>query len=220
MHHPVLDPTGTGASQLSDPYEGELMEQWLAQFRASSGKSVALLTGHAHTAHVSRVDGVLEFNAPVVGKTPYGDAGHGGFAAWSLVELDPQVAKVDPDRPTPAAAQWFRADVRPLLTSVTVDAPDQLAVGAEPAPVAAAFVDDGMGGRIVPGRYPMSVTWSGGPGLAVVRDDREATDARRRPDVLAVLDLRTLRLAAVRAGTVVVQVRAGDMSAAHSVRIT
>jgi hypothetical protein len=96
MHHPVLDPTGTGASRLSDRNEGALVEQWLAQFRPRSAKSVALITGPAHTAHVRRVDGLLKFNAPVVSKTPYGDAGHGGFAAWSLVQLDPRAPTSTP----------------------------------------------------------------------------------------------------------------------------
>jgi predicted phosphodiesterase len=219
MHHPVLDPTGTGASQLSDPYEGQLVEHWLAGFRARSGKSVALITGHAHTAHVRRVDGVLEFNAPVVGKTAYGDAGHGGFSAWSLVELDPGAARVDPDRPDTDALSWFRADVRPLLTSTSVEAPDEISVGASPVPVSASVVDEGMGNRVVPGRYPMSVTWSGGPGLAVVSDDRQAQQARHRRDTLAILDLRTMRLTAVRPGPVLLRIRAGSMSSERTVRI-
>jgi hypothetical protein len=220
MHHPVLDPTGTGASQLSDPYEGELVEQWLAGFRARSGKSVALITGHAHTAHVRRVDGVLEFNAPVVGKTAYGDAGHGGFAAWSLVELNPRDARVDPNRPDPASLDWFRADVRPLLTSTSVEMPEEISPAAPPVPVSASFVDAGMGNRVVPGRYPMSVTWSGGPGLVVVGDDRQAWAARHRADTRAVLDLRSMRLTAVRPGTVTLHVQAGSMSGERTVLIT
>jgi exopolysaccharide biosynthesis protein len=219
MHHPVLDPTGTGSSQLSDPYEAQLVEQWLAGFRADSGKQVALVTGHAHTAHVRRADGVLEFNAPVVGKVPYGDAGHGGFAAWSLVTLDPSRAQVTPDRPDPAGLGWFRAEVRPLLTRAELHAPPTLAVGAT-APVYANAIDEGQGNRIVPMRYPMSVTWSGDPALAVIGDDQALALARRRPDVVAVLDRRSGTLTGLRPGSVRITVRAGALSAGTTVEVT
>jgi len=213
-HHPVLDPTGTGASQLSDPYEGQYLEQLLADFRAGSGKQVALVTGHAHTAHVRRVDGVLEFNAPVVGKTPYGDAGHGGFAAWSLVTLDASRARVDPERFDPAGLGWFRADVRPLLSRVELDAPGQLPVGSSTA-VSAYAVDDGQGGRVVPLRYPMSVTWSG-TGLSVVGSDRGLEQARRDREVIAVLDLRTLTLTGLRPGDFRLTVQSGLLRATRA----
>ncbi|WP_091193317.1 phosphodiester glycosidase family protein [Micromonospora narathiwatensis] len=218
-HHPVLDPTGTGSSQLSDPYEAELLEQWLAEFRASSGKQVALVTGHAHTAHVRRADGVLEFNAPVVGKVPYGDAGHGGFAAWSLVTVDPSRATVDPDRIDPRGFGWFQADVRPVLTRVELHAPEQVAVGAT-ARVTADAIDEGQNGRNVPLRYPMSVTWAGDPNLAVVEDDRALSQALRSPKVVAVLDIRSGTLTGVHRGTVRIAVRAGAMGATATVTVT
>ncbi|WP_157756621.1 phosphodiester glycosidase family protein [Plantactinospora sp. KBS50] len=219
VHHPVLDPTGTGASQLDDPYEGQFLEQELAGFRARSGKQVALLSGHAHTAHVRRADGVLEFNAPVVGKVPYGDAGHGGFAAWSLVTLDPAHAGCAPDRPDPAGLGWFRAEVRPLLSRAELHAPPAVAVGAT-ARVYAEAVDAGQNDRVVPMRYPMSVTWGGGPGLAIVADDPAAARARRRRDVVAVLDLRSGTLTGLRRATVTVTVRAGTLTAATTVGVT
>ncbi|MFJ8579991.1 phosphodiester glycosidase family protein [Micromonospora sp. NPDC093277] len=218
-HHPVLDPTGTGASQLSDPYEAELLEQWLADFRASSGKQVALVTGHAHTAHVRRADGVLEFNAPVVGKVPYGDAGHGGFAAWSLVTIDPSRAKVNPGRIDPQGLGWFRADVRPVLTRVELHTPEQVAAG-ETAQVTANAVDEGQGGRNVPLRYPMSVTWAGDANLAVVEDDKARSQALKSPKIIAVLDIRSGTLTGVRKGTVRIAVRAGAMDATATVTVS
>ncbi|MCD0481062.1 phosphodiester glycosidase family protein [Streptacidiphilus sp. ASG 303] len=217
VHHPVLDPTGTGASQLSDPSEGALLEQWLADFRRRTGKQVALVTGHAHTAHVRRADGLLEFNAPVVGKTPYGDAGHGGFAAWSLVTLDPEAARVTPDRPDPRGAGWFRAEVRPLLDRIGLAVPPQLSPG-DSGQVSATAVDDGMGGRTVPLRYPATAAWSGAH-LAVVADDRALAAALRRPGVVAVLDRRTLRLTAVRPGGTDVTVRSGSLTASARVEV-
>ena len=218
LHHPVLDPTGTGASQLSDPNEAALLEQWLAAFRSASGKQIALVSGHAHTAHVRRADGVVELNAPVVGKVPYGDAGHGGFAAWSMVTLDPDDARVDPDRPDAGGPGWFQADVQPLLSRVELTAPDALAVGAR-GTVGAVGIDDGQRGRIVPLRYPASVTWSGS-GLAVVFDADRLAAARRDRRNVAVLDLRTGTLTGLRSGVAEVHVRSGSLDADRQVRVT
>jgi len=218
VHHPVLDPTGTGASELSDPYEAALLEQWLAAFRVKSGKQVALVSGHAHTAHVRRNDGVLEFNAPVVGKVPYGDAGHGGFSAWSMVTLDPSQARVDPLRVDQAGLGWFQADVKPLLSRVELTAPDELAAQTSTT-VGAVAIDEGQGGRIVPLRYPASVSWSGA-GLAVVADERQLAAARRDRKQLAVLDLRTLTLTGLRPGTVELVVRTGSLTATRQIRVT
>ena len=162
---------------------------------------------------------MLEFNAPVVGKVPYGDAGHGGFAAWSLVALDPSRAHVDPDRPDPRGLGWFQADVRPVLTRVELSAPPTVAVGAS-AQVTANAIDEGQANRVVPMRYPMSVTWSGDRGVAVVDDDQALALARRRPGVLAVLDLRSGALIGLRRGTVRLKLRAGTLSAATTVRVT
>jgi exopolysaccharide biosynthesis protein/predicted phosphodiesterase len=218
VHHPVLDPTGTGASQLSDPYEAQLLEQWLAGFRATSGKQVALVTGHAHTAHVRRADGVLEFNAPVAGKVPYGDAGHGGFAAWSLVTVDPDRARVNPDQPDPKGLDWLQADIRPVLTRVELHAPATLAAGAS-AQVYANAIDAGQNNRVVPMRYPMSVTWSGDETLAVVEDDKALAAARRRPKLVAVLDVRSGTLTGIRNGTVRLTVQAGAMTATNTIQV-
>lgn len=218
LHHPVLDPTGTGASQLSDPNEGAMLEQWLTGFRQRTGKQVALVTGHAHTAHIRRVDGLLEFNAPVVGKIPYGDAGHGGFSAWSLVTVDPADARVTPDRPDPRGMGWFRADVKLLLDTAGVAAPAAVPVGAS-AVVTATAVDEGMGGRVVPLRYPATVYWSGGPGVVVVGDEGALRAALRRPGVVAVFDRRDGRLYGVRAGVVDLAVRAGTLAADAVVRV-
>ena len=218
VHHPVTDPTGTGASQLSDPQEGQLLYSWLADFRARSGKQIALVNGHAHDAKVEREDGVLVFHAPVVGKIPYGDAGHGGFAGWSLVGLQPKLAHIDPDRPTPAGLGWFQAQLRPLMSTASVHAPASIAVGGHAA-VSAEAVDNGMNGRTVPLRYPLSVTWSGSAGLAVVNDDRERNRALRDPETVAVLDRRTLQLSGVRPGTVTLTVTSGSLSASATVRV-
>ncbi|MEV6529869.1 phosphodiester glycosidase family protein [Streptomyces sp. NPDC051639] len=217
LHHPVLDPTGTGASQLSDPSEGALLEQWLSDFRQHTGKQVALISGHAHTAHIRRVDGLLEFNAPVVGKTPYGDARHGGFSAWSLVTMAPKDAEVTPDRPDPSGFGWFRADVRPLLDRVNLTVPSTLAPGGS-GDITATAVDNGMGGLVVPLRYPATVLWSG-VHLAVVADDRSLAAALRRRDVVAVLDRRTLRLVGAHRGTTDITVSTGTLTATASVHV-
>ncbi|TFV34473.1 metallophosphoesterase [Streptomyces sp. T1317-0309] len=44
FHHPLHDPSGAAASQLSDQLEADLLKRWLADFRENAGKPVALFT--------------------------------------------------------------------------------------------------------------------------------------------------------------------------------
>jgi hypothetical protein len=135
-----------------------------------------------------------------------------------MVTMAPQDAQVTPDRPDAQGLGWFRADVRPLLDQVTLDAPTTLAAGAS-ATVTATAIDEGMAGRVVPLRYPATVFWSGAH-LVVAADDRSIAAALRRPGVVAVLDRRTLRLIAAHPGTTDLTVRTGTSSATTTLRVT
>lgn len=71
----------------------------------------------------------------------------------------------------------------------------------------------------IPLRYPASVTWSGGGGLAVVRGEKMAADARRFGGTKAVRDLETMELSGVRPGTVSVRVSSGGLTRDAEVRV-
>ncbi|SEO44332.1 3',5'-cyclic AMP phosphodiesterase CpdA [Actinacidiphila rubida] len=217
FHHPLVDPSGAGASQLSDQLEAGLLQQWLADFRETSGKPVALFTGHAHTASVRRNDGVLEVTTPAVGKTPYSSPDQGGFFGWMHVAVDPRPARIRAGQPSPETRDWLRALCVPLIDGIDLSAPGQLAVGAS-AELDATGVTSEFGLRF-PLRFPASVTWGGGSGLVVAGSAAEVAAARRSPRTLAVLDTSTGTLTAVRSGSVTVTVAAGGLTASATVTL-
>ena len=217
FHHPLHDPSGAEASQLSDRLQADLFKHWLADFRETSGKPIALFTGHAHTAAVTRADGVLEVNTPAVGKTPYSSPDQGGFFGWMLVGVDARPARVEPGQPSPQTRDWLLAESRPVIDGIELAAPDRLAVG-DSATVAATGITSGFGLRF-PLRFPASVTWSGGPGLVVANSAADARAAGGEHGTLAVLNLSAGTLLAVRTGTVTLTVAAGGQTASVTVRL-
>jgi hypothetical protein len=218
FHHPLHDPSGAEASQLSDRLQADLFKRWLADFRETSGKPIALFNGHAHTAAVTRADGVLEVNTPAVGKTPYSSPDQGGFFGWMLVGVDASPARIVPGQPSPDTRDWLLAESRPVIDGIELAAPDTVAVG-DSAAVSATGITSGFGLRF-PLRFPASVTWSGGTGLVVATSATDVAAARRKPDTLAVLDLTAGKLIAVRAGTVTLTVAAGGRSASAPVTLS
>ena len=216
FHHPLHDPTGTGASQLSDQLEAALLQRWLADFREKSGKPVALFNGHAHMAAVTRTDGVLEVNTPAVGKTPYSSPDQGGFFGWMHVAVDPRPARVKAGEPSPQTREWLQAESVPLIDGIELSAPPRIAVGAK-GDLAAAGITSEFGLRF-PLRFPASVTWDGGDGV-VVRSGSEAKALGHGSRTLALLDPEAGTLTAVRAGTVTVKVTAGGLTASATVTL-
>jgi hypothetical protein len=217
FHHPLQDPSGAGASQLSDQLEAGLFKRWLADFRETSGKPIALFTGHAHTAAVTRTDGVLEVTTPAVGKTPYSSPDQGGFFGWMHVAVDARPARVRPGQPSPRTREWLQADSRPLIDGIDLSCPGHLGVGAS-APVSATGITSEFGLRF-PLRFPATVTWTGTPGLLVNTSASAADAAGRTPEPLAVLDLPTATLTALRPGTLTLTVSSGGLTTSKTVNL-
>ncbi|HEY3478782.1 MAG TPA: metallophosphoesterase, partial [Streptomyces sp.] len=217
FHHPLRDPSGAGASQLSDQLEAGLLQRWLADFRETSGKPVALFTGHAHTASVTRTDGVLDVTTPAVGKTPYSSPDQGGFFGWMHVAVDPRPSRIRAGQPSPETREWLRAESRPLIDGIDLAAPARLAVGAS-AELNATGITSEFGLRF-PLRFPASVTWGGSSGLVVATSPSAVRAARRSPHALAVLDVVAGTLTALRPGTVTLTVSAGGLTASADVTL-
>ena len=211
FHHPLHDPSGAEASQLSDRLAADLFKRWLADFRERSGKPIALFTGHAHTASVARADGVLEVTTPAVGKTPYSSPDQGGFFGWMSVGVDPRPARVRPGKPSPETRGWLRAESRPIIDGIELSAPARLRTGASAA-VGATGITSEFGLRF-PLRYPASVTWSGSAGLAIA-------GCPRPRKTLAVLDLGAGTLTGLRPGLVTITITAGGLSTTSTVTVT
>lgn len=157
QHHPMTEPGATGGSALSDPKEAEMLAGWLADFRRTSGKGVALQGAGVGTFHASSTDGVLQLINGNAGKSPVGASDAGGFTGWTLVGIDPEAVPTPlTERRWEEPAQWLRAAFTPHVDGLVVSAPAAVAVG-EAAEVRATVVQDG---RRVPVAYPVAAAWS------------------------------------------------------------
>ncbi|WP_196792278.1 phosphodiester glycosidase family protein [Motilibacter deserti] len=196
-HHPVDDPLPTKNSQLADRKEAQLLVDWLAAFRAETGKGAAYVASHAGVFGASRTDGVLLPLLGNAGKGPSSAPGAGGFTGWAMFGVNASAPLVDdkvrhraaPERKDPDA--WLRVDFRPHVDTLELQAPATLAVGAS-AKASATAVQDG---RRVPVAYPVSADWSGSRELLVGDPD----DVRSRH--VAVLDPSTGTLTALKPGS-------------------
>jgi hypothetical protein len=148
-HHPPNDPLPTANSQLADRREAAMVETWLADFRAESGKGAAYVAGHAGVFHASSVDGVPYVVVGNSGKGPASTPENGGFTGWVMLGVEPDQA---------GGSGWLSAEILPRVDELTLDAPGRVAVGAT-APVAAAVLQDDV--RTVPVAWPVSAEWSG-----------------------------------------------------------
>lgn len=168
-HHPPRDPLPTENSQLGDRKEARLLEQWLTEFRdRSGGKGAIYIGGHAHTVSLERVEGVPYMVVGPAGKAPYAAPDGGGFYAWTLFGVDPTP---QPDQGRGPGSprrigldEWIRAEVRPLLERISLQAPAAIAAGAT---VTVKATGHQAGGLAFPLRYPASVTWTASTNIFV-----------------------------------------------------
>lgn len=193
FHVPPRDPTPGKGSQLGDRKEAALVEGWLADFQRTTGKGAAYIGAHVGTFNANHVDAVPYFINGNSGKNPATAPEDGGFTGWSLWGVDP----VTPQEAEHVRRNWFvdapdwlATQVRPHVDDLAVAAPASVKVGAT-AKITAELKQDT---RVVPAAYPVSVQWTGSPGLRV--------GAHARPGDLATFDPATGTFTALRAGTV------------------
>ncbi|NUT96345.1 MAG: multidrug transporter [Saccharothrix sp.] len=146
-HHPPRDPTPTKGSQLNDRLEADLVEDWLADFRRTTGKGAMFIGAHVGVFHASRVDGVPYLINGNSGKAP----AEGGFSGWTLLGVDPH------------HQDWIAAEIRPHVDTLTLTTPDHLTAGT-PAHISATLT---QGTRQVPVRYPVSADWTASPNVHI-----------------------------------------------------
>ncbi|MEW2455728.1 phosphodiester glycosidase family protein [Streptomyces albus] len=160
QHVPPRDPTPQRASQLTDRMEADLLEDWLAAFRARSGKGAVLVAGHVGAFDASRVDGVPYLVNGNAGKAPAAPPAEGGFTGWSLLG-------VDRGRPAAHGGDWVSVQTRAHVDALTLDAPERLAVGGTARVSATAEQGSGTTARRVPVGWPVSADWPSAPGVCV-----------------------------------------------------
>lgn len=160
-HHPIDDPSPTANSQLGDRKEARVLTQWLADFRARTGKGAAYMAAHAGTFAATRTDGVLLPLTGNSGKDPAAAPGDGGFTGWALVGIDrvsrPAGAERAWSAPENRGAPWFSVELRPHVDTLELAAPAVVPRGT-PVPASATVVQLG---RRIPVAFPVTATWSG-----------------------------------------------------------
>ncbi|MFG3255591.1 phosphodiester glycosidase family protein [Streptomyces sp. NPDC048172] len=200
QHVPPRDPTPQHASQLTDRMEADLLEDWLGDFRARTGKGAALVGSHVGVFDASRVNGVPYLINGNSGKAPAAPPADGGFTGWSLLG-------VDRGRP-PRNGDWLSVQTRAHVDGLSVDAPAELRAGTSDR--ATATVRQGT--REIPASWPLSADWPSSPGLCV-----KDTVARGR--CVATYDPATGTLTGRRPGTVKLAVLVNGSRAEREVRV-
>ena len=199
FHHPTEDPLPDDASQLSDRYEAAAVDKALADFRATSGKSVAAVNAHVGAFHARSFDGVSNVINGNSGKSPASTPENGGFTGWTLLGIDPADGVVGANpAPVTDRLDWMRAEVRARVDSLVLDVPAELTLG-ETAVVGGTVTQDGT--RAVPVAWPMSADWAG-EGVTVAAGS--GTELEREAAVLR-LNPATGELTAVGSGTATVR---------------
>ncbi|CAM3574895.1 phosphodiester glycosidase family protein [Occultella aeris] len=206
FHHPTEDPLPGDASQISDRYEAAAVDALLAEFRATSGRSIAVINSHVGAFHARSFDGVSNVINGNSGKSPASTPADGGFTGWTLLGIDPAAGVVGAN-PAPVTSRlaWLRAEVRPRVDSLALEVPTEMTVG-EVGLVAGTVTQDEV--RDVPVAWPMSADWSG-DGVSI--SDGTGTDLEPAAQVLR-LNPATGEVTAVAPGTATVVLTVNGIS--------
>ena len=216
QHVPPRDPTGQHASELTDRMEADLLEGWLGDFRARSGKGAAFIGSHVGVFDASRVDGVPYLVNGNSGKAPAAPAGQGGFTGWSMLGVDQGDVRHGHD--------WIAAQTRAHVDGLALDAPTDLHVGKSGHAAATVVQGEGEAARKVPVGWPVSADWSGSGGLCVKFGAKYGPSQGSSRDgtahCTATYDPREGTLAALRPGTITLTVDVNGERAERQVKIT
>ena len=210
QHVPPRDPTGQQASRLTDRMEADLLEDWLGDFRARSGKGAAFIGAHVGVFDASRVDGVPYLVNGNSGKSPAAPPSRGGFTGWSLLGVDQNAQRHGGD--------WLAAQTRAHVDGLAMEAPDAVRVGESARAGATVTQGEGESARKVPVAWPLSADWSGSGNLCVRGGRSAADDSKVRCS--ASYDPRTGTLTAHRPGTVTLAVEVSGERTERQVTIT
>lgn len=206
-HMPTNDPLPTKASQLSDRHEASMIDSWLQDFHAQSGKPIAMVAGHVGVFDVSRTDGVAYVVNGNSGKGPASTPANGGFTGWSMLGVDTAAQR----NRSVSDAQWLSVEVNARVDKLALKAPGQVAAGSTVA-LEADITQDGD--RTFPVAWPVSHAWSGSSNLHI------GTAADAPSDAVASLDPSTGALTALRPGTVEVTISVNDAKTTAAVQVT
>ncbi len=205
-HMPIDDPLPTKGSQLTDRTEATMLQDWLTEFRADSGKSIAVVNGHVGVFHTSSVDGVPSIINGNSGKSPASTVADGGFTGWTMLGVDPAQGKWES-----ADGAWLKDEVK-----TRVDALNTAAVPTSLTPGQTVDLDPVVtqdGDRQVPVEWPVSHTWTGSAAVFV------GPVAKAPATAAAAIDPATGVLTALRQGSGTAALAVNDASTQVSVTV-
>ncbi|HLT85163.1 MAG TPA: metallophosphoesterase, partial [Phototrophicaceae bacterium] len=206
-HHPTNDPLPTRNSQLTDRHEAAMIDRWLADWRAQTGKSVAYVGSHVGVFDTSRVDGVPYVVNGNSGKSPASTPAFGGFTGWTMLGVDPAAGHW-----ATAEEPWLAVEVQTRVDELAVTAPDTPLGAGERHTLDAEVTQDDT--RTFGLAWPMSWAWSGSETVFV----GDVADAPA--GAVAAVDPRTGTVTGLRAGTGEVTLAVNDATETVSVEVT
>jgi 3',5'-cyclic AMP phosphodiesterase CpdA len=222
FHHPTQDPLPDKNSQLTDQREARALEDTLAEFRRSSGKSVAMVNGHVGVFHGAAIEGVTSLINGNSGKGPHGTPATGGFIGWTMLGIDPDSGVVGTDPVPQDRVDWLAAETHPWVEDLTPEASGELTVG-QTGEVSAILTQDDTE---VPVAWPVTSRWggsgvqveTGGAGGARVAAGGEMTEEADDSAVVRVNPV-TGEITGLRAGTAEVEVTVMGVSTQQTVTV-
>ncbi|ATG54702.1 hypothetical protein CFK41_07935 [Brachybacterium ginsengisoli] len=211
FHHPPTDPLPSKSSQLTDQREARAVENLLADFRRTSGTSVALVNGHVGVFHGAAVEGVTTLINGNSGKNPAGTPATGGFTGWTMLGVDPSAGVVGTAPSTQDRVDWLAAETRPWVDELTVQAPATLRKGTT-GQATASFTQDG---RAVPVAWPVTAQWGGRNVRILDADGAKGSDHSG----VVRLNPATGEITAMRPGTATLKITVNGRTATTTVKV-
>ncbi|KAB7790242.1 phosphodiester glycosidase family protein [Bifidobacterium leontopitheci] len=215
QHMPIDDQNVPQNSQLGNRLDADMEREWISDFRAKSGKSVAMINGHVGDFYAKRDDGVPYVVNGNSGKTPT-VAPQGAFVGWTMVGIDPAAGdwKTAGRSLADDNADWFTAETKVRAAEVALK-PVNDGKTLEPGGKATVMgtVKQYKDADPIDIAWPMSVAWSGSKNLYV-------GDAAKAPvTAAAALDPTTGTLTALHGGTVTITATLDGVSASTTATI-
>lgn len=212
QHMPIDDPLVSKASQLSNRLDAEMEREWLEEFKAESGKEIALIAGHVGAFHAKTEDGITYYVNGNSGKTPTG-APEGEFTGWSMLGINPNPTTFARAAATSPTSDWLTIETKVRVDSLSLgqDLAESVKAGTtvvlEPT-----ITQDGS--RTVGLEWLVSRVWSGSENVYF----GAAEDAPQT--AIAAFNTETFELTMLRAGVGSLRLGVNDASATYEFAAT
>ena len=213
QHMPIDDPNVNKQSQLGNRLDANMERDWMEEFRATSGKSLAMVNGHVGNFSAKRDDGIPYVINGNSGKNPT-QVDQGAFLGWTMLGIDPDEGgwQANGKGVIEENTDWFIAETHVWADSVTLDGISETLPAGTQRTLTGTVQQNAT--TSAPLAWPMSVEVTGSAGVFV----GDLADAPAT--AIAAVDPATLQLTALHAGSGTVIVSVGDASATQSFTVS